>query len=96
MSNGSNPNDPPVPSGVMKTMKIILEAEGFAQSVTEWQVPEELLRSYAIAYNAGVAALGVEISRAIWEKLIEGGVQNAETWLGPEMIEKAKAKLHSS
>lgn len=83
MSNG---NDTPEVSGEMKRIKITLTAEGYATSETEWLVPEELLRPYAIAYNAAIAAAGVEISKAIYEKMIEAGLNNAETFLAKEMI----------
>ena len=79
----SNPNEP---SGEMKRMKITLSAEGYATSDTEWLVPEELVRPYAIAYNAAIAAAGLAISKAIYEKLEQGDVQNAETFLAKEMI----------
>ncbi len=82
----SNPNEP---SGEMKRMKISLSAEGYATSETEWLVPEELLRPYAIAYNSGIAALGLEISKAIYEKLIESGVSDTETFLAKEMVNAA-------
>ena len=83
MSNGNNPNEP---SGDMKRIKIVMTAEGYATSETEWLVPEELLRPYAIAYNAAVAKAGLEISKAIYDKLIEEGVQDTETFLAREMI----------
>ena len=89
MSNGNNPNNPPVPSGEMKRIKVSLSAEGYATSETEWLVPEELLRPYAIAYNAGIAALGLEISKAIYDKLIDGGVSDVETFLAKEMVNAA-------
>ena len=79
----SNPNEP---SGEMKRMKITLSAEGYATSDTEWLVPEELLRPYAIAYNSAIAAAGLAISKAIYEKLEQADVQNAETFLAKEMI----------
>ena len=82
MSNGNNPNEP---SGENKRIKIVMTAEGYATSETEWLVPEELLRPYAIAYNAAIAAAGLEISKAIYDKLIDEGVQNAETFLAKEM-----------
>ena len=86
MSNGNNPNDPPVPiSGDNKRIKIVMTAEGYATSETEWLVPEELLRPYAIAYNAAIAKAGLEISKAIYEKLIDEGLQNAETFLAKEI-----------
>ena len=77
------------PSGEMKRMKITLSAEGYATSETEWLVPEELLRPYAIAYNAAIAKAGLEISKAIYEKMVEAGIQNTETFLAKEMIEGA-------
>ena len=79
----SNPNEP---SGEMKRMKITLSAEGYATSETEWLVPEELLRPYAIAYNSAIAKAGLEISKAIYEKLIESGVEDTETFLAKEML----------
>jgi len=79
----SNPNEP---SGEMKRMKISLSAEGYATSETEWLVPEELLRPYAIAYNSAIAAAGLEISKAIYEKLGDAGVEDAETFLAKEML----------
>ena len=78
------------PSGDMKRIKISLSAEGYATSETEWLVPEELLRPYAIAYNAAIAKAGVEISKAIYEKLIDSGVEDAETFLAKEMIGAAQ------
>ena len=86
MSNGNSPE----PSGEMKRLKITLSAEGYATSESEWLVPEELVRPYAIAYNAGIAALGLEISKAIYEKLIAEGLNNAETFLSKEMIAAVK------
>ena len=88
MSNGNNPNDPT--SGEMKKMTIRTNAEGYGESFTEWLVPEELLRPYAIAYNAAIAAAGVEISKAIYEKLLEDGVANAETMMAPQMLSANK------
>ena len=85
MANGNNPE----PSGEMKRLKITLSAEGYATSESEWLVPEELIRPYAIAYNAGIAALGLEISKAIYEKLIAEGLSNTETFLAKEMISAA-------
>ena len=79
----SNPNQP---TGEMKQMKITLEAEGYGTSVTQWSVPEELLRPYAIAYNAAIAKAGLDISKAIYEKLIESGVEDVETFMAKEMI----------
>ena len=86
MSNGNTPE----PSGEMKRLKITLSAEGYATSESEWLVPEELVRPYAIAYNAGIAALGLEISKSIYEKLIAEGLSNAETFLSKEMIAAVK------
>ena len=80
MSNGNSP------SGQMKKMSISLKAEGYATSETEWLVPEELLRPYAIAYNAAIAASGVAISKAIYEKLLEDGVEGPETYLAKSML----------
>ena len=85
MANGNNPE----PSGEMKRLKITLSAEGYATSESEWLVPEELVRPYAIAYNAGIAALGLEISKAIYEKLIAEDFSNTETFLAKEMISAA-------
>ena len=80
MSNGNSP------SGELKRIKIVLTAEGYASSETEWLVPEELLRPYAIAYNAAIAAAGVQISKAIYEKLVESGTENVETFLAKTML----------
>ena len=79
--------DKPVePSGEMKKIRIVMTAEGYATSDTEWNVPEELLRPYAIAYNAAIAAAGLKISKAIYDKLIDSGVQDAETFLAKEIV----------
>ena len=80
MSNGNSP------SGKEKKMSITLTAEGYADSVTNWLVPEELLRPYAIAYNAAIAAAGLEISKAIYDKMIEAGMEGAETFVAKEML----------
>jgi hypothetical protein len=77
----------PTPSGVNKRMSIVLKAEGYATSENEWLVPEELLRPYAIAYNAAIAAAGLEISKAIYEKLLEDGFVTAENWMARSMLE---------
>ena len=82
MSNGNNPNEP---SGEQKRIKIVMTAEGYATSETEWLVPEELLRPYAIAYNAAIAKAGLDISKAIYEKLMEDGVESTENYLAREM-----------
>ena len=73
-------------SGKEKKMSIVLHAEGYADVTTEWLVPEELVRPYAMAYNAGIAALGLEISKAIYEKLLESGMENAETFMARTLI----------
>lgn len=63
-----------------------MTAEGYATSDTEWLVPEELMRPYAIAYNAWIAKGGLEISKAIYEKLLEDGVQDVENYLAKTII----------
>ena len=68
MANGNNPNEP---SGKMKTIKIVMTAEDYGVSTKEWQVPEELLRPYAIAYDAWISKGGVEISKSIYELMLE-------------------------
>ena len=80
MSNGNSP------SGQQKKMSVVLHAEGYADSTTEWLVPEELLRPYAIAYNAAIAAAGLAISKAIYEKLLEDGVEGAETYMAKTLL----------
>jgi len=79
----SNPNEP---SGEMKRMKISMSAEDYGTTETEWLVPEELLRPYAIAYNAAIAAAGLEISKAIYEKLIDAGAEDVESFMAKEML----------
>ena len=79
----SNPNEP---SGEMKRMKISMSAEDYGTTETEWLVPEELLRPYAIAYNAAIAAAGLAISKAIYEKLVDSGIDNPETFMAKEML----------
>ena len=81
MSNGNNPGL----TGENKRIKITLSAEGYATSETEWLVPEELLRPYAIAYNAAIAKAGLDISKAIYEKLVGDGVEGTENYLAREM-----------
>ena len=81
MSNGNSP------SGQNKKMSIVLEAEGYATSRSEWLVPDELLRPYAIAYNAAIAAAGVQISKAIYEKLLEDGVEGVENYIAKTMLD---------
>ena len=83
MSNGNNPNPP---SGDTKKIKIVMEAEGYGVSTKEWNVPEELLRPYAIAYDAWLSKGGLEISKAIYEKLLGDEVENPETYLAREII----------
>ena len=70
-----------------KVMKITLDAEGYGTSVTEWNVPEELLRPYAIAYNAWIAKGGVDISKAIYDAMLEAGDQGMETFAGKIMAD---------
>ena len=70
----------------MGRINLTLAAEGYATSVTEWNVPEELLRPYASAYNAWIAKGGLEISKAIYEKLLEDGVQDPENYLAKTII----------
>ena len=60
MSNGNSP-------GAKKLMKITLSAEGYATSVREWYVDEDLVRPYAVAYDAWIAKGGLEISKAMYE-----------------------------
>ena len=69
-----------------KTMKITLEAEGYATATTEWLVEDELVRPYAIVYNAWIAKGGIEISKAIYEAAIDQGVDTMESQLAPSMI----------
>jgi hypothetical protein len=80
MSNGNNPNEPD-----MKKIEIVLTAEGYAVSKKEWLVPEELLRPYAIAYDAAISKIGLEISKAIYEEII-GGAEFGELALGMPII----------
>ena len=79
MSNGN------APEKNLKNMKIVMEAEGYSTSVTEWKVPEELVRPYAIAYNAYIAKGGLEISQAIYDAMIEGGDSGVEAFAAKVM-----------
>ena len=79
-------SDPIELSGKEKKMSIVLHAEGYADVSTEWMVPEELVRPYAMAYNAAIAASGVAISKAIYEKLIEDGFVNAENFMARTLL----------
>ena len=88
----ANPNDPPVTSGEMKRLKITLSAEGYATSESEWLVPEELVRPYAIAYNSGIAALGLAISKEIYETIIDSGYSDAEIFLAQPMMAAASGE----
>ena len=86
MSNG-NPNDPPLGmTGENKKIRIVMTAEGYATSETEWLVPEELLRPYAIAYNAWIAKGGLEISKTIYAKLLEDGLPGVENYLAKTIM----------
>ena len=83
MSNG-NPNDPPGLSGKMKTIRIVMTAEDYGTSTKEWQVPEELARPYAIAYDAWISKGGLEISKAIYELALGG--ESPESVVASAMI----------
>jgi len=82
MSNGNNPNEE------MKTIEIVMSAEGYGVSTKKWQVPAELLRPYAIAYDAWISAGGVAISKRIYEELL-GGAEFNELNIGSAMVDEA-------
>ena len=84
MSNGNNA------SGNKKRMKITLEAEGYGTSVQEWQVEEELIRAYAIAYNAWIAKGGLELSKAVYDLLNDSGIETLETFAANTMLNAVK------
>ena len=83
MSNGNGPNI----SGKEKKMSIVFHAEGYADTTKEWFVPEELIRPYAIAYDAGIAALGLKISKEIYQTLIDAGFEGeVENFMAKPML----------
>ena len=82
MSNGN-----PAPSGRERKMSIVFHAEGYADTTKEWFVPEELIRPYAIAYDAGIAALGLKISKEIYQTLIDAGFEGeVENFMAKPML----------
>lgn len=77
-------------SGKEKTMTIRVEVDGVATTHKEFQIPEELGRPYAIAYDAGISALGLKLSQGIYDKLIEAsGEATAENFLAKSMLNAA-------
>lgn len=91
MSNGNNGSTLPAPSGVEKRMTITLKAEGYADEVKEWMVPEELIRPYTLAFDVGISVLGAKISKAIYDKLIADNIPGVENYIGKTMIEAGES-----
>ena len=89
MSNGNNPNDPP--QEAMKKLRIVMTAEGYGVSEKEWNVPEILLRPYAIAYDAAISAVGLEISKSIYEEVLGGDPDSVEAAVAGPMISAVEA-----
>ena len=88
MSNGNGGSTPPIVSGENKRMVITIQAEGYADIRKEWQVPEELVRPYALSFDAAIAKAGLEISKAIYDRLIDAGLgDNAENFIAKVMLE---------
>jgi hypothetical protein len=73
-----------------KTMKITVEGEGFGGSSREWQVEEELIRPYCIAYDAWIAKGGVELSKGIYDAMKDAGIDTIETLAAPVMVRVAE------
>lgn len=69
----------------MKRITITMRAEGYGEQSTEWLVPEELLRPYAIAYSTWLAKGSAKISKAIYEAIIEGS-DVSELGIAPGML----------
>lgn len=69
-----------------KNMKITVEGDGFGSSVREWEVEEELVRPYCIAYDGWIAKGGIELSKLIYGEMKEAGVEGIEMLVGPQMI----------
>jgi hypothetical protein len=69
-----------------KTMTITIQGEGYGSSVREWQVEEELVRVYCIAYDGWVAKGGVELSKALYEAMSEAGQEGIEAFGAPVML----------
>ena len=75
------------PSGKETTMTIQVEVNGVSTTSKEFQVPEELARVYAIAYDAGIALLGLKLSQGIYDKLIDAGLEGTiENFMAPSML----------
>jgi hypothetical protein len=69
-----------------KTMKITIEGEGYGSSVREFLVEDALVRPYCIAYDGWIAKGGVELSKAIYEAMVDSGIEGIETFGAPVML----------
>ena len=68
-------------------MKITIEGENYGSSTREWQVEDELVRPYCIAYDAWVSKGGLELSKAIYEAMIDAGIEGVETFGAKPMLD---------